>query len=121
VKNFLILLLFFYTTETYAQSPIAFNISCFVNSSAVASTSSLGNYSPIMREGAIFSYNQSRISYGSDEEFFNRLHQAENGRYNHPLGRYYGQSAQPYQERRFKGDYKDMQKWMEEEKKRLKQ
>jgi len=120
MKNFLILLLFFYTIEIYAQSPIAFNISCFVNSSAVASTS-FGGYSPIMREGAIFSYNQSRISYGSDEQFFNRLHQAENGRHNNPLGRYYGQSIQSYQERRFKGDYKDMQKWMEEEKKRLKQ
>jgi hypothetical protein len=120
MKNFLILLLFFYTTESYAQSPIAFNISCFVNSSAVASTS-LGGYSSIMREGAIFSYNQSRISYGSDEQFFKNLHETENGKHNHALGRYYGQSIQVHQERRFKGDYKDMQNWIEEEKKRLKQ
>jgi hypothetical protein len=112
----------FLCSNSYAQSPLAFNISCFVNSSAAASTSSFGGYSETMREGAVFSYQQSRLIYGSDEQFYYNLHKQEynNDQKNFPLGKMNAPAAPVFIENRFRGDYKDMKKWIEEERKRIK-
>jgi hypothetical protein len=132
MKKLFIMILCLCSIDTYAQSPIAYNLHAITTTSSLANSSPPGEWSRVVSDGAFFSFDRVAQTYGDpnralppeyyqiDAEARSRLYNSysPSGTENTPARN--NPTANFFDSRRMNGYNRDMEEWRRSEKARLK-